>query len=217
MRRQAAIALGALVLGLAGPAAAQICAGAASFSSGPLQVGAAIAFSDNARAFGGAFGGGTDAVFVLGSVGGVTIDNTDGTAVQLAVTVGSDQAVDREGRVRLCPVGSLTYLSGPSVGIFDTSTVGFSGGGEVGVVAAETPTVSVIPTFGVRVAHERLTVRLPRVDSETVSETFGLANIGVGFVFNDQIALVPSVSVPIGLEGGDTLFAIALAVNFGRR
>jgi hypothetical protein len=198
------------------PASAQLCTGAASFRGAPLQAATGVGFSRSAREFGGAFSGGSDTLFAGGIILGENIDNTTGTGLTVSGRVGSDRTLDRDGNVHVCPIGAVSYTSGLKVAQFDASTVGFQAGGALGVVAAKTSTVDVVPTLSVSLEHDRLSVSSGSL-SVTDAHTFGVASLGVGFVFGSRLSLVPSVSVPFGLDGGETQFLITLSYNFRLR
>jgi hypothetical protein len=41
-------------------------------------------------------------------------------------------------------------------------------------------------------------------------------DFGLGFVFRRTASLKPSMSIPIGLEGGNVSFGVAAGLNFSR-
>jgi hypothetical protein len=94
--------------------------------------------------------------------------------------------------------------------------VGVTGGGAIGIVAAKTPVAAIVPTFGLSGVYERVSVSSGSV-SVSNSTNYGVASIGVGFVFTDQLALVPTVAVPFGLTGGNAEFVLTLSYNFRMR
>jgi len=52
--------------------------------------------------------------------------------------------------------------------------------------------------------------------SVEASETYGLASIGVGLIFNSNIAVRPSISIPLGSDlSNDPTFGLTVAYNFG--
>jgi hypothetical protein len=51
----------------------------------------------------------------------------------------------------------------------------------------------------------------------SVSETYTIVRVGVGLIFNKRIGIVPTLGVPLGLEGSDPEFSILAAFTFGGR
>jgi hypothetical protein len=155
----------------------------------------------------------------------VTVDEIDDTALALGLTVGSDNRLDSEGRIWLCPLGAIAYRMGPTLefdfGGFDfddgvdTNLLTLGGGGRIGVVALDNGSVQAIPTFGISFLHERLTLEIPDEDDESDSETFGMITMGVGLVFNEQTALIPTFEIPLGREEDQILFRLTFVINFG--
>ena len=45
-----------------------------------------------------------------------------------------------------------------------------------------------------------------------------MARLGVGFVFNQQISVRPTIDIPVGVEGGaDPVFGLSVGYNFGSK
>ena len=207
------------------PAFAQICAGGPSFGLFPMQLGMGLSLSDTGQTYGGSFGAGGRAMFASVNFGGanidevtfdeVTIEEIDDTALVLGLTVGSDNRLDAQGRIWLCPLGSLGYRLGPEIGQLDTNQLSLAGGGRIGVVAMDNGAVQAIATFGVSFVHQRFTIEIPEDEDESDSETFGVITMGIGLVFNEQAALVPSFDIPLGREDDTIVFRVSFVINFG--
>jgi hypothetical protein len=91
-----------------------------------------------------------------------------------------------------------------------------AGGVRVGVLANDSDTVMVVPTFGAGIVWERTTVTDIVDVTESTNDYFGIANAGVGLIFNRAIAVVPGVSLPFATGfGTDVTFTIRFVVNFG--
>lgn len=207
------------VLALTGlTAEAQVCAGAPSFASGPTQVNVMGEFTSDAQTFGGGVGFGAprdSGPLGFVSVGVTNVSDLDATATTFSGTFVYELAADQARRVFVCPGVGIGYSSGPDVDDVDISIFQWTAGAQVGVLATESGSVGVVPTFGLRIARARVTAKFLGVD-ESVSETFGIANIGVGLIFNKNMALTPAVAIPFSLEGGDAIFVVSFSVNFGR-
>lgn len=205
-----------LTLGMAGAAEAQFCAGAPSFRDGPMQVGFGASFGDGVRGVGGTFAGGGESIF-----GGIGLSVINFTAIdELATTVsafgGAELQADDAGRVFLCPVAAAGFGAGPDIGPIDVSTVSLRGGGSLGVIASDQSGLMVIPHFGLFAVYSRVTADFGE-DDESIGDTSGLATVGVGFVFNRNVGIIPSLSIPFsGAADPDVLFTLQFAFNFGR-
>jgi hypothetical protein len=76
--------------------------------------------------------------------------------------------------------------------------------------------MQIVPTGGFGLAY--LKVKADNgTTSSSGSETYGLLNLGVGMIFNSQIAVRPGISVPLGLDGGETSFGLTVGYNFGNK
>jgi hypothetical protein len=75
--------------------------------------------------------------------------------------------------------------------------------------------VRILPNASFQFANTRATVD-DGEGSTSDSESYGLLTVGTGFVFNSRYSLNPSLSIPIGLTGGDAAFGLMGAINFGR-
>jgi hypothetical protein len=202
-------------LGYSSPAVAQTCAGGPSFAAGPAHASYGLGLSSNATGNQGTIAGGNDKVFGGGGIGATNMDIDGVTGTGLAFTGGFGvQVHDAREQVFVCPGVSLTYVNGPQVLGFDTATALVEGGVNVGIVAAKTASVTVIPTAGGSVVRQR--VSLKDLDGFDVSETYGLATFGIGFVLHERFAFVPAISVPVGLDGGKPSFVLSLTAAFGR-
>ena len=196
-------------------AEAQLCGGAPSFAQTPMQVGVATAFRDGAQGVGGHFAGGGEALFGGAGIRRVNFSPFDATETGVSAFAGADLAVAENQNVFVCPLASVSFASGPDIGGVDVSSVGFEGGGSVGVIASSTNTFMVLPTFGLAAAWRRVTADF-RGAEQHQSDTFGIANLGVGFIFNRHVGITPSISIPFSVSDSDVVFTLALAFNFGR-
>jgi hypothetical protein len=79
-----------------------------------------------------------------------------------------------------------------------------------------TPRMQIIPSVGLGLAYSKLKVEDATTSSE-LSDTYGQAQLGVGLVFNQSIAVRPSVSIPLGLDGSDPTFGLTVAYSFGTK
>ena len=210
------MALFATVLVLAGGsrAEAQTCAGGPSFRERPLQAGAAASFVGDRRDVGGTVAIGRPSLF-----GGIGVSATHirfiGTSPSISGNVGAEFA-SSDHPVFTCPLFQAAYASGPALEPFDISTVGLRGGISVGAIVAETrQAVKIIPTFGVAVLYDRATVTLMTFENTNIVWS-GVVTLGVGFLFNDKISVVPALEVPFSAGTTDAGFSLRWVYGFGR-
>jgi hypothetical protein len=206
----------AVVMLLVGAASAdaQICGGAPSFGEAPYQAGVAAAFHEDARGVGARFAAGGSAVFGGAGLSFLSFDAVESTQTDVSAFAGAELAVDASDRVFICPVGIVSFGVGPDIGATDVSSVGFEGGGSVGVVASSTQTLMVVPTFGLSAVWQRVTAEVGATEVSE-SDTFGAARLGVGFIFNRRVGITPGVSIPFSAGDADVVFSLGFTFNFG--
>ena len=194
-------------------AEAQTCVGAPSFATQPMQAGLAASFVGDRRDVGGTFAVGRQSLF-----GGIGVSATHirfiGTAPSISGSVGAEfTSSDRP--VFTCPLFQAGYASGPELEPFDVSSVALRGGISVGAIVAETHRgVKFVPTFGLAVLYDRATVRLSTFEN-TNSVWSGVATLGIGFLFNDNLSVIPALEVPFSAGTTDAGFTIRCVYGFG--
>ena len=203
------------ILGAASSAEAQLCAGAPSFTQAPYQVGVGAAFREGAQGFGGQFSAGGSALFAGAGVAVLNFSDLDATQTNINVAAGTDLGLDQSNRVFVCPLAAIAFGVGPDIGPIDVSTFSVRGGGSVGVIASSSTMLMVVPTFGLAAAWQQVTVEAGDVDTDD-SDSYGVANLGVGFIFNNRIGITPGISIPFSVADSDVTFTIGFAFNFGR-
>lgn len=208
--------MGVLMLAMAPALAeAQNCAGAPSFGQAPFQVGVATAFQDGARGVGGTIAAGGESLFAGAQLSMLSFSNVDASHTNIAAFGGADLAVDPDRRLFVCPAALVGFGSGPDVGAVDISTIDFRGGGSIGLIAHDRDPIMVVPSFGLSMGWQRMKASWSG-QTATDSDTFGIASLGVGFIFNKRVGIVPSISVPFSAPQSDVTFTLGLAYNFGR-
>jgi len=219
MRRTLVVAL-ALVAVVNAPAAAQTCLGLASHATGRMQVSGNAQFSDVSNSFGGSFGYGQPAgIFANAQLGTTSYDGGVGSATDLGLQGGYQLTVGN-ARMQVCPVASFGVGMGPKdIGGFGVDmsstrgTLGFAVGKEMGA----NPKMKIVPNGSLGLAYNK-----QKLDDGTTtleaSETYGQASIGVGLIFNSNIAVRPSISIPLGSDlSNDPTFGLTVAYNFGSK
>jgi hypothetical protein len=75
--------------------------------------------------------------------------------------------------------------------------------------------VKFIPTFGLAVLYDRATVTLSNFEN-TNSVWSGVATLGIGFLFNDNLSVIPALEVPFAAGAADSGFSLRWVYGFGR-
>jgi hypothetical protein len=210
--RIAIVASVMILVGAASVASAQTCTGYGSFRDHREQIGLGAAVALGAHALALTATGGGDRLFGGASLTAEGYDNLEGRVYSVGGGVGSDIPVGASQRVYVCPIAAASWTTGELEGV-DLSGLNFSSGGQLGIIAGRTATVDIIPTVGGRVVHARSKAEWLFFE-ETASQTYGLAQAGVGFVFNRQYALVPMVGIPIGVDDAEISVGINFGINF---
>jgi hypothetical protein len=204
-----------VLLMAASAAEAQICTGNPSFRDGPLQVGIAASFSDGPRGVEGTFAGGGESLFAGVGVSVTNFSGADVRSTGVNAFAGAEFATDRRSKVLLCPVVRVGFGSGPDAGPVDVSTAFVQGGASIGVIASDMDGLMVVPFFGLSAVYDRVMTDFGGVET-SFSDTGGIADLGVGFLFNRNVGITPLISVPFSTGGSDVIFTLRFSFNFGK-
>jgi opacity protein-like surface antigen len=220
MRRTLVVAL-ALVAVVNAPAVAQTCQGLASFSTGRMQVAASTQFAEFSNTWGGSFSYGVPS----GVYGGLDLstesfDNDGGSSMGIGAHAGYQMKVGQ--KISLCPVARLALGMGPDDEANDINGSQTHGhfGLALGTEMGANPRMRILPTAGLGLQYSKLKAEDTSPGGSTIeaSETYGLARIGVGFVFNQQITVRPTVDIPLGSDlSSDPAFGLTVGYNFGSK
>jgi outer membrane protein with beta-barrel domain len=219
MRRSLVVSLALLAI-VRTAAVAQTCQGLPSYSRGQMQVTGNAEFGNGMDSFGGTFGYGQPAgVFGNVGIGTTSIDALDGSSFDIGVGGGYQMTVGPTKKIHLCPVASLGLGMGPKdvggSGV-DFSSQNFGFGVALGTSLPGGPRMQVVPTGGLGLAYLKLKSDNGN-NTNSASETYGVLNMGVGLIFNSNISIRPGISVPLGLDGGETSFGLTFGYNFGNK
>jgi hypothetical protein len=201
---------------------AQVCTGSASFRSGPVRIAAGIGVSDGLNSYGASLGAGAP-TGIFGSAGIVRFEfrgnGITSAAVRLNLEGGYAIDLTPAKSMQFCPLASFGYESEPDsksvAGTITSSTrlVGF--GGSFGRLMPMTPTVDFVPFARVQYFTTRTSGGISGFPPVSFSDHYTAVDIGAGFVVNRTLTLQPSVSIPVGLDGGKALFQIGVSFNLG--
>ncbi len=218
--RRALVAVLALVLVVRSPAVAQTCMGLASFSNAPMQVTGTGQLGEISNTFGATAGYGIPSG-LYGAVGVATtsLDGVEGHQLGLAARAAYQLTLGAAGRTQICPTASFGLGMGPNdeVAGVDRSARSATAGIAVGTVLGASPQMKVVPTAGLSFAYSRQQAENSAGSTLfEISDTYALAQVGVGIILNSTISILPNVEIPLGLEGIDPIFGLSLGYNFGR-
>jgi Outer membrane protein beta-barrel domain len=223
MRRSLVVSLAVLAI-VRSQAAAQTCQGLASYSAGQLQVAANAQFPEGGKVWGGSLSYGLPSgIFGGADLQTTSINNDGGSSLGIGAHAGYQMKLGRSGKMALCPVARLALGMGPDAEAGNSSVdnsqtdihVGFALGTEMGA----SQQMRILPTAGLGLQYSKLKTEItgPGAGTEEFSDTYALARLGVGFVFNQQISVRPTVDIPVGLEGSDPVFGLSVGYNFGSK
>ena len=218
MRRSLVVSLALLAI-VRSPAVAQTCMGLASYSTGRMQVSGNGSFTNGANMFGASLGYGLPAsAFGNATLSTTSYDAANASSLGIGANVGYQLALGKAAQVQLCPVAGFELGMGPddnAAGINGSSrsaTVGFS----LGTTMGASPRMKIIPAAGLGLVYGKVKLQDTAGLTTESSDTYGMAHLNLGFVFNQNIAVRPSVAIPLGLNNSDPTFGLTLGYNFGR-
>jgi len=222
MRRSLVVSLALLAI-VRSQAVAQTCQGMASFSAGQMQVAANAQFPQGGNVWGGSFSYGLPSgVYGGADISTTSFDGISANSLGIGAHAGYQMKLGRTGKLNLCPVASLALGMGPDdadLNINSSSTdVHF--GLALGTDMGSTPRMRIIPTAGLGLQYSKVKIEDTAPGGTTVdgSETYGLARLGVGFVFNQQISVRPTIDIPVGSDLiNDPTFGVSVGYNFGNK
>jgi opacity protein-like surface antigen len=222
MRRSLVVSL-ALAAMVNAPAVAQTCQGLASFSAGQMQVVGNAAFPEARTVLGGSFSYGMPSGFYAGAdLTNTSIDDDGGSSLGIGAHAGYQMKLGRTGKLNLCPVAGLALGMGPDDedAELNAGQTHMHFGLALGTEMGANRQMRIIPTAGLGLQYSKLKVEdtSPGGTTDEASETYGLARIGVGFVFNQQISVRPTIDIPVGSDlSNDPTFGLSVGYNFGSK
>ena len=221
MRRSLVVSLALLAI-VRSPAVAQSCEGLASFSAGQMQVAGNAQFGEFTNTWGGSFTYGIPSgVYAGADLSTTSFDGIDQSSLGIGAHAGYQMKLGRTGKMSLCPVARLALGMGPDdeAAEINSSSTAAHFGLALGTEVGANPRMRILPTVGLGLQYSKAKVEdtSPGGSAFEASDTYGLARLGVGLVFNQQISIRPSVDIPLGLEGSDPAFGLTVGYNFGSK
>jgi hypothetical protein len=219
MRRSLVVSLALLAI-VRSPAVAQTCMGLASFSNAPLQVTGNGNFSSGVKSFGGTVGYGMQSgLWGNLGVGTLSYDGVSSHPLAIGAHAGYEAAISKSRNpINVCPNASFTYGTGPDAPDFNQTLQDITVGANFGtVMPGSNPRMKIVPTAGFSYVHSKLSAKDSSGTSlGSASTSYGMAQLGVGLVMNQNISIRPSVDIPLK-SGYDTRFGVTLGYNFGSK
>jgi len=212
------VALGVVALS-ASRMAAQTCTGAASFSAGPIRLGAGLSSGDGFKSYGlNTAVGSRSGLFGYGDVGRAEFSDIDSKGTLYDIGAGYAFDLNSTRTLQFCPEIEVSHQSGPNFdyagSTLTTSADAVGFGGSLGEVVPVTPTLDVVPFVGAAYAISQAWATYDG-QSDTDSERYGEIDVGAGFVIHKTLTLQSSIAIPVGIEGAKSSFQLAFGFNFG--
>jgi outer membrane protein with beta-barrel domain len=221
MRRSLVVSLALLAI-VRSQAVAQSCQGLASFTAGQMQVAGNAQFGDLRNSFGGGVSYGLPSGLYAGAnLSTTSFDGVDQSSLGIGANVGYQMTLGKAGKIALCPVARLAIGMGPDDEAFDlnSSSTDMHFGLAVGTSMGTNPRMRILPTAGLGLQYTKFKVEDtgPGGSTDEASETYPLARLGVGFIFNQQISVRPTIDIPISSDLNETSFGVTVGYNFGSK
>lgn len=172
--------------------------------------------ADGTNGAGAGYGFGSDRFFGTAGLGFNRIDGVDATQVAISTLFGSQFSAGRSA-LAVCPVGQFDWGIGPNLEPVSIHTFSAAGGARVGLATGNPEEFNVVPTAGLSFVRRSISASNDIFGlSQTLWDTYGVANVGVGLRFNrSRMAVVPSVSFPFSMAGdADPSFGVTFSTNF---
>jgi hypothetical protein len=218
MRRLALIAMIAMIA-VASPtvARAQACLGSVSFSTVPVRLGGGAVFGKDYTGYAASLiAGKENGVFGDIGVSRTYFDGYDDTADDVFAQLGLQRALG--ARAQLCPILGASIGTGPDDDEFDVRSRSASAGLALGLTLRPAPSVKIIPNGSLRYEYSALDATSQIAGKETFSDTYGLADLGLGLIFfHDRLAVQPTVQFPFASDDNSVSYGIAFSVGIGLR
>ena len=222
MRRSLVVSLALLAI-VRSPAVAQTCQGLASFSAGQLQVVGNAQFPEAAKIWSGSITYGMPSGIYGGAdLSSTSYDNDGGSSLGIGAHAGYQMKLGQAGKINLCPVARLALGMGPDdeAAELNSSSTDLHFGLALGTEMGSTRQLRILPTAGLGLQYSKAKIEdtSPGGSTFEASETYGLARVGVGFVFNQQISVRPTIDIPVGSDViNDPTFGLSVGYNFGSK
>jgi hypothetical protein len=221
MRRSLVVSLALLAI-VRSQAAAQSCQGLASFSAGQMQVSGNAKFSDVRNSFGAGLSYGLPSgVYAGANLSTTSFDGADQSSLGIGADLGYQMKVGKASKISLCPVAGFALGMGPDEEALDinSSSTDLHFGLAVGTSMGTNPRMQILPTAGLALQYTKFKVEDsgPGGDTTEISETYPVARLGLGMIFNQQISVRPTIDIPISSDLDETSFGVTVGYNFGSR
>lgn len=215
------VSLSTLLVVSAIPVSAQVCVGTSSFANGMIQAAGSLSFQGDAKMYGASLSAGASkGIFATTQVARVDFKDVSEGATSFSGNVG--YAIPVKSRAQFCPIVGYSHTRSDDIddGLGSTYRIrsnAYHLGGAFGTSRPLSPTVDFAPFVHAGYIHEKMTIRELGSGSASASEDYGTIGGGIGLIFGKVFTLLPSVSVPIGVDDSDPVFALGFSINFGRR
>ncbi len=215
--------VGLAVTGLASMANAQVCVGTPSFSVGSARASGSAMFSSQSDAYGAGLAlGAYKGWFVSGAFAHAKVSNSDQSSNFGGGSLGYEWTVNSAPKVEVCPMVGVYTQSGSLVGAIadpysnnPQNSLEVHVGGSVGWVASSSDQLQVIPAIGVAFVSRSYKAKIVQANAPnpTTSQSFGVLDATIGFVFAKRWTLSPMVTFPTSSTYDKPTYGAALSLN----
>src|SRR6266850_872234 len=84
-----------------------------------------------------------------------------------------------------------------------------------GVVLAHKKGLDVVPTASFYIANAWYKLTAPTARDSTGFDTWEIVSLGLGFGFNNQVTLAPSIAFPLSLPGAGRVYGVSFSIKLG--
>jgi len=192
---------------------AQVCIGNPSLSNVAVNLTGGASFYDGGKDYS------ASAIFGSTLFGGASftysdIDDTDLSLKSVGAAIGYD--FPNESQASFCLGVTGEYAFGLEILGYDITGYTIGPFIAAGLEAEVSPTVAALPFASLGWFYQSVTVDGGPLGDETETDDAGALSLGVSFLFNQMLALAPVVSIPLGVENGNTAFGVRVTIAAGR-
>lgn len=208
---------GLVVCGLFGSTAAfaQTCLGGASLQRSIVGVSGGMGFTTGARDAGALVQAGRDNAFGFGHLTSLTVDAANQTEYAVGGGAGFGTFLAADGRTQVCSTIDLQYEHGTTTGVTRVSAFETLVGLHLGFVALHQRSVAIVPTFGGGMQMTRAQATNQRtLAGVTTVERFGVASLGTGVIFHDQMSINANLVMPFARPANHPTFTLGFGYVF---
>jgi hypothetical protein len=218
-----AVTVAGFAVFLSADAAAQTCRGTAPLKQNrSYQASGGFWAAEGISAAAVTFVSGDSIAFVAGHYAHARYPDIDRSSNFVGISGGLELPGRAADRFVVCPMLTVLQEWGPNNLpdenlTFNRSNTRVTGGASVGVIAARSKSLIVIPTLSLGLTGVRYDFNFSDNQTESGSDHFGQARVGVGLVLGRSLTITPSVDIPFGAKIEERIVRVDVTWSFGGR